>query len=173
MIEINSTFKCKDLVFKTAVGNNEVGLMVTPPLNENYWIARVKLSPTNAVVCFPKFGTIGVGCQVEKYDWNTNLPWTCSARKIYNHIRKNAPRVKSAKFIAAIEELQAYLMKKLGYRAFVLQTGYDKTAQYWNDTTKMWGTRKEATEFTLQQKNNMEAREGWDSFWANADERSQ
>lgn len=88
-------------------------LLVTPKLDEEYWLARVKIGKEQAVVCFPKFMTIGIGCQIEKNDWNTNLPYTCSAEEIYHHIRKNAPSVKKEKFVAAIEELQKYIRTDL------------------------------------------------------------
>lgn len=49
---------------------------------------RVKVSENQAVVCFPKFNTYGIGFQCEK-DWNTNLPYTCDAYEIYDHIAHN------------------------------------------------------------------------------------
>src|SRR6266446_5111070 len=83
-LEINSTFaKAKDS-FKIPTGI----LMVTPPLDENYWAYRVKLKHGQAVVAFPKFGTIGCGFAKET-DWNTNLPISCPAEEIYNHIKRN------------------------------------------------------------------------------------
>ena len=63
-------------------------IMVTPPIDENYWVMRVPLSPDQAVVAFPKFGTFGIGFQKEE-DWNTNLPYTCRTEEIYNHIEHN------------------------------------------------------------------------------------
>ena len=36
-------------------------LMVTPALSESYWAYRVKLSDKQAMLGFPKFGTIGIG----------------------------------------------------------------------------------------------------------------
>ena len=49
-------------------------LMVTPALSESYWAYRVKLSDKQAMLGFPKFGTIGIGFAIEE-DWNTNLPF--------------------------------------------------------------------------------------------------
>lgn len=63
-------------------------VMMTPPINEDYWLYRVKVSERQAVVGFPKFMTIGVGFAVEE-DWNTNLPYTCDAERIYEHIAHN------------------------------------------------------------------------------------
>ena len=83
-IEINENFiKANDTGY---IGSKLV--MVTPPLDENYWIVKVSLSDNQAIVGFPKFGTIGIGFQVEE-DWNTNLPYQCSSDKIYKHIRHN------------------------------------------------------------------------------------
>ena len=62
--------------------------MITPGIDEDYWQYRVRLSGTQAVIGFPKFGTIGVGFAQEE-DWNTNLPYTCEADEIWQHIRHN------------------------------------------------------------------------------------
>jgi hypothetical protein len=64
------------------------GLMMTPLIEEGYWAYRVKLSDTQAIVGFPKFGTIGVGFAREE-DWNTNFPYSCGADEIYDHIAHN------------------------------------------------------------------------------------
>jgi hypothetical protein len=62
--------------------------MLTPPVSESYWAYRVRLSDSQAIVAFPKFLTIGVGFAREE-DWNTNLPWTCGAGEIFDHIAHN------------------------------------------------------------------------------------
>lgn len=64
------------------------GLMVTPPIDEGYWKYRVRLSETQAIVGFPKFFTVGIGFAVEE-DWNSNLPYTCAAQEIFDHIGHN------------------------------------------------------------------------------------
>lgn len=81
---------------------------VTPPLDEDYWYMRVPLSETQAMVCFPKFFTFGIGFQREDADWNTNLPWTSLAPDIYAHIKHNKgdDSIKDEDCIAAIEMLQ-------------------------------------------------------------------
>lgn len=71
---------------KSAAGG---ALMMTPDLDEDYWAYRVRLSETQAIVGFPKFGTIGIGFAREDDDWNTNLPYRCETDKIFNHIRRN------------------------------------------------------------------------------------
>lgn len=63
-------------------------ISMTPSLGEDYWAYRVRLSDSQAILGFPKFGTIGVGFAVED-DWNTNLPYTCSAEEIHRHIAHN------------------------------------------------------------------------------------
>jgi hypothetical protein len=71
--------------------NKETGAVVgtsTPPIDEDYWAYRVKLSDTQAIVGFPKFGTIGIGFAVED-DWNTNLPYGCETQQIFDHIHHN------------------------------------------------------------------------------------
>jgi hypothetical protein len=61
---------------------------LTPPIDEGYWTYRVRLTDTQAVIGFPKFGMVGIGFAVEE-DWNTNLPSGCSTEEIYQHIECN------------------------------------------------------------------------------------
>jgi hypothetical protein len=64
-------------------------IAMTPMVDEDYWAYRVKLNDTGqAVVGFPKFSTIGIGFAQES-DWNTNLPYTCEAQEILDHILHN------------------------------------------------------------------------------------
>lgn len=63
-------------------------LSMTPMVSEDYWHYRVQLSDKQAIVGFPKFGTIGIGFAVEE-DWNTNLPFSRSAQEIFEHISHN------------------------------------------------------------------------------------
>jgi hypothetical protein len=63
-------------------------VMITPKLDEDYWSYRVRLTDTQAILGFPKFGTIGIGFAQEE-DWNTNLPYTCGAEEIFDHIAHN------------------------------------------------------------------------------------
>jgi hypothetical protein len=73
--------------------NETVGFgphMLTPPVGEDYWAYRVRVADGQAIVGFPKFLTIGIGFAVEDADWNTNLPFTCDAAEIYEHIAHNA-----------------------------------------------------------------------------------
>lgn len=65
-------------------------MMLTPPVGEDYWTYRVRVTDGQAIVGFPKFHTIGVGFAVEEASWNTNLPFTCGAEEIYEHIADNA-----------------------------------------------------------------------------------
>jgi hypothetical protein len=59
-----------------------------PPVSEDYWEYRVRLSHVQSIVGFPKFTTIGIGFAVEE-DWNTNLPYTSRAEEIRDHILHN------------------------------------------------------------------------------------
>jgi hypothetical protein len=81
------TQKDKSPVFADASGKN-VGMM-TPPIDEDYWSYRVMLSDTQAIVGFPKFGTIGIGFAVEDDDWNVNLPYSSETEQIFQHILDN------------------------------------------------------------------------------------
>lgn len=68
-----------------------------PALGEDYWSYRVRLTPTQSVVGFPKFDTIGIGFAVED-DTNTNLPYTCATIDIVSHIWHNHPAGNPAHF---------------------------------------------------------------------------
>jgi hypothetical protein len=63
-------------------------IMLAPMVNEGYWSFRVRLTDTQAIVGFPKFGTIGIGFADEE-DWNTNLPYSSDAERIASHIWHN------------------------------------------------------------------------------------
>ena len=66
--------------------------MMTPEIGkDSYWLARVKVGKSQAVICFPKFGTVGIGFQKEAVDWNKNLPYSTpsGANHIYQHIACN------------------------------------------------------------------------------------
>lgn len=84
-------------------------LRITPGLDEDYWSYRVQLSEEQAVLGFPKFSPrlIGIGFAVEK-DWNTNLPTSCSAQEIFEHIKHNKcdDSIEDADVIRAIEMIR-------------------------------------------------------------------
>lgn len=82
-------------------------IMLTPPVGDDYWAYRVRVANGQAVIGFPKFGTIGIGFAVEE-DWNTNLPYTCEAAEIYEHIKHNAGNdaITREVCLAAIELIQ-------------------------------------------------------------------
>lgn len=85
-------------------------VMVTPPISAGYWTHRVQVSAKQAVVAFPKFTTVGIGFQHED-DWNTNLPYLCSAEEIYEHIKRNRRGARKDTCIAAIRLLQEEVAK--------------------------------------------------------------
>lgn len=67
-------------------------IAITPPLDgETYWTFRVRVGDPDsdqALIAFPKFFTLGIGFAKEK-DWNTNLPYSCEAQEIWDHIKHN------------------------------------------------------------------------------------
>jgi hypothetical protein len=84
---------------------------LTPPIDGDFWMWRVPVAKNQSIVAFRKFGTIGCGFQREK-DWNTNLPLSCDATEIYDHIAHNKGcRATRAKCIAAITALQDFALK--------------------------------------------------------------
>lgn len=98
------TLERKDQRNHTVAG---AGIMLTPMIDEDYWAYRVRLSETQAIVGFPKFMTIGIGFAVEE-DWNTNLPYICSAQEIYDHVKHNKgdDSISREDCIKAIEMIQ-------------------------------------------------------------------
>jgi hypothetical protein len=91
------------------------GGMMTPPIDEDYWLYRVRLSENQAIVGFPKFMTIGIGFADEE-DWNTNLPWTCEAAEIFDHIdhNKGDDSIADEDCVAAIKMIQAAIREDQG-----------------------------------------------------------
>lgn len=98
---------------KLGVAGSPYLLMVTPAIDENYWLFRVPLTDKQAIVGFPKFNTIGVGFQKEE-DWNTNLPYSCSAEEIYHHIKcnKGDKKITKARCIEALKLLQKTIQER-------------------------------------------------------------
>ena len=87
-------------------------ILITPPLDEDFWLLRVRVSKKQAVVAFPKFMTLGIGFARET-DWNTNLPWTCDTAAIFAHIKHNrGEKIPDARCLAAIELLQRTIREK-------------------------------------------------------------
>jgi hypothetical protein len=89
--------KVLDAAASSVVTGGTTTVMITPPLDEDYWLFRVKVSDKQAIVGFPKFFTIGIGFQHEDFDWNTNLPYQANAEEILAHIWKNARRKRQRK----------------------------------------------------------------------------
>lgn len=50
----------------TLAADHGARIMITPPLNEDYWLFRVKLTENQSLGGFPKLGTIGIGFAQEK-----------------------------------------------------------------------------------------------------------
>jgi len=84
-VEFNTRFKPADDTF--VIGKSLA--MITPPVGQDYWLFRVKLFKDQAIIGFPKFGTIGIGFAIEDEDWNTNPPYGYSPEQIYSHIKAN------------------------------------------------------------------------------------
>ena len=101
-IEINK--ECFSQYENSKIGKN---VLITPCVSEDYFLFRIPLYKDQAILGFPKFGVIGVGFAQEE-DWNTNLPSSCDALEIYNHIKKNKKykQIKKLDCIKAIEMIQ-------------------------------------------------------------------
>jgi len=80
----------------------------------DHWVARVRLTDTQALLAFPKFLTIGIGFEKET-DWNTNLPAGLDAERIYEHIKHNAgdKAITREVCLEAIQMLQAHAARLL------------------------------------------------------------
>lgn len=90
-------------------------ILITPDLDEDYWAYRVIVGEHQAVLGFPKFGTIGIGFAIED-DWNTNLPYTSDTQTIWNHIKRNKgdDNIPDAWCIEAIQMIQAAVHEDRG-----------------------------------------------------------
>lgn len=107
-IEVNSTTVRDKAPLKIPGGPI---LMVTPPINEDYWLYRVQLKHGQSVVVFPKFGVLGCGFAIEE-DWNTNLPLLSSSpERLFDHIKRNKEfdDISDDECIAAIAALQEFV----------------------------------------------------------------
>lgn len=106
-IEVNSKFQAAGTVFGSAEG---AVLSITPPIDAEYFIARVPLFQDQAIQIFPKFMTVGCGFAQEEEDWNTNLPLGCDAEHIYDHIacNKKYSEITRERCLEAIRMLQAW-----------------------------------------------------------------
>jgi hypothetical protein len=83
---------------------------ITPPIDESYWLYRVHLFKDQYIVAFPKFWVIGIGFSQEE-DWNTNLPSSCPAEQITDHIWHNHKydKITREQTIQAITLIQDYI----------------------------------------------------------------
>lgn len=95
---------------ESTIKTNGGAILITPNISEDYWVFRVKLTDKQSIIGFPKFWTIGIGFAVED-DWNTNLPYSSDAEKIYNHIKCNKKvdgdkTISKANVVAAIKLVQ-------------------------------------------------------------------
>jgi hypothetical protein len=88
MKKLELEFRDKFIRSEDTIKAGNITIMMTPCLDDDYWVFRIKLHLDQSMVAFPKFGTIGIGFAQEK-DWNTNLPYGCQALEIYNHIKVN------------------------------------------------------------------------------------
>jgi len=86
-VEINEKFK--SIIEEKWAKSIGIGIMITPAIDKDYWMARVHLYKDQYVQVFPKFSTYGIGFAIEDDDWNTNFPYTISAEKTCEHIWRN------------------------------------------------------------------------------------
>lgn len=102
-VEINKNFEPA----QTLLAGPGVAVSITPPLNEDYWMFRVKLFEDQAILGFPKHNTIGIGFAQEE-DWNTNFPYTVDATLTYEHIKHNKKydEITDEQCIEAIKAIQ-------------------------------------------------------------------
>ncbi len=113
LLEINKQFKAQNTNFQRG---DEV-IMLSPIVDEDYYIFRVHLYKDQYLLAFPKFGTIGIGFAKEE-DWNTNLPFQCLPEEIYNHIKHNKKyrEIKKKDVLKAIEELRIASMVYMEFK---------------------------------------------------------
>jgi hypothetical protein len=84
---VETKYEQRDTTPVIPVGKHSA-VALTPDIGEDYWVYRVRLSDTQAILGFQKFGTIGIGFAIEE-DWNSNLPFRVDAMRIFKHISHN------------------------------------------------------------------------------------
>lgn len=91
-------------------------VLITPAISPDYWIYRVRLTDEQAILGFPKFTGIGIGFEHEE-DWNSNLPFSCPASRIYDHIEHNKgdDSITRERCIEAIEIVREAARRYKGY----------------------------------------------------------
>lgn len=106
----------------TIINNSDLmgQVMVTPPIDEDFWVLRVHLFEDQYLVAFPKFKTYGIGFSIEE-NWNTNLPYNDPKKltglrdpdEIYDHIKRNRRyiAIKRKRTVKAIQMLQEAIIK--------------------------------------------------------------
>jgi len=109
-LELQVNNKAIETGFVETINGHRV--LLTPPIGEGYYLMRVPVSEGQAVVCFPKFGIIGIGFEKEE-DWNTNLPHSFDAEQILKHIRHNKgdDSIPDERCLEAIRLLQQAIAK--------------------------------------------------------------
>lgn len=109
-IEINKNFVQGDDVLQDDKGHV---VLITPPLDKDYWLLRAKVYKDQYINAFPKFRTIGIGFSIEEEDWNTNLPFKVDAEIIAKHIERNKKykKITHKKIVETIEALQEEIKK--------------------------------------------------------------
>jgi len=139
-LEFRNKFKPKQPVFK--IGENSV--IMTPKIDEDFWVFRVKLIKDQALVAFPKFRTLGIGFALES-DWNTNLPYDCEPEEIYKHIRCNRryDGIKKSDCIKAIKILKkaSVYYKKHETPEVLIEKDFDQFVEYY-ETLKEKASQK-------------------------------
>ena len=111
-LKLEFTDEVKSKVGETDFQIGKKTIMVTPQINENYWVLRVKLHKNQSIIAFPKFMTMGIGF-AQEIDWDTNFPYTCKAVDIFNHIKKNKKykAISDGDCIKAIEMIQNFIKR--------------------------------------------------------------
>jgi hypothetical protein len=109
-LEVNAKFAEANTAIK---GRNGTTLLITPPLDADYFVARIPLSKGQSIVVFPKFGGYGCGFAQEE-DWNTNLPISCQPEKIWDHIKHNRKHssITKERGVLAIGMLQKWCVEE-------------------------------------------------------------
>jgi hypothetical protein len=124
-LEFNTNLFELNQIYSESVIANGLG-MRTPDIDDNYWLYRVALSENQAIVCFPKFGTLGVGFEKE-IDWNINLPYTEDTLYIFEHIKGNKQEdtISDEDCIEAIKMIQEACREYVGKQKKVYVKKWD------------------------------------------------
>lgn len=120
MFEIEINKECKKSNDEFVNKNGRVVAMITPAIDEDYYVMRIHMVKDQYINAFPKFGQIGIGFAIENDDWNANLPAPMNAMSIAKHIQHNKKykKITLQNIMEGIDKLQ-HTLEDYGFLKYI------------------------------------------------------